>query len=156
MYKQPLIKKKIIYINFRIDQDILNNFFYTNNDKLYVLPCYWNFRHGHCIYNLKCNPPNGIKLIHGAALTFTKEGFYGNAQQIIYNFYESIDKVCKRIQTKISIMILSFLVCTRYKSLWEYRVENWKNDDYQQNKMWWNISYLFKYVKRNIWEQTFC
>lgn len=49
------------------DQDLINILFYYHPDKLFVLPCEYNFRPDHCMYMSICPAPSGIKVIHGKA-----------------------------------------------------------------------------------------
>uniref|UniRef100_UPI00358E2E26 glucoside xylosyltransferase 1-like n=1 Tax=Myxine glutinosa TaxID=7769 RepID=UPI00358E2E26 len=69
------------------DQDLLNIIFHHNSEKLYVLPCQWNFRPDHCMYGLNCATalPLGAHVLHG------NRGVYHNDKQPAFSaVYEAI------------------------------------------------------------------
>ncbi|CAG0893166.1 unnamed protein product [Darwinula stevensoni] len=56
-----------------MDQDVLNIFGHHHPDTIKVLPCRWNFRQVHCIYeDNRCLPAQeeGIALLHGSGNAF--------------------------------------------------------------------------------------
>ncbi|XP_068155871.1 glucoside xylosyltransferase 2 [Drosophila tropicalis] len=70
------------------DQDIINILFYYHPDKLYVMPCEYNYRPDHCMYMSVCSTSRfGIKLIHGnrGYFHFDKQPLF----KIVYEIIES-------------------------------------------------------------------
>lgn len=57
------------------DQDIINIIFHSNEEKLFLFGCNWNYRPDHCIYSSVCKPAetDGIKIIHGNRGVFLNE-----------------------------------------------------------------------------------
>ncbi|XP_053675771.1 glucoside xylosyltransferase 1 isoform X2 [Anopheles nili] len=81
-----------IYREYRLqlvwgDQDILNVLFHYNPDRLFVFPCYWNYRADHCMYMSVCEAPDGVKIIHG-----NRGYFHSQAQPIFNLIYTAIEE----------------------------------------------------------------
>ncbi|XP_013103261.1 glucoside xylosyltransferase 1 isoform X2 [Stomoxys calcitrans] len=69
------------------DQDIINILFYYHPEKLYILPCEFNYRPDHCMYMNVCNTStNGIKIIHG-----NRGYFHSNKQPLFRAVFEAIE-----------------------------------------------------------------
>ncbi|KRF98821.1 uncharacterized protein Dwil_GK27957 [Drosophila willistoni] len=71
------------------DQDIINILFHYHPDKLYVMPCEYNYRTGHCMYTRVCNTSHlGIKLMHGNRHIFHNDNFplFKTVYEIIENY----------------------------------------------------------------------
>ncbi|KAH8294778.1 hypothetical protein KR018_002836, partial [Drosophila ironensis] len=69
------------------DQDIINILFYYHPDKLYVMPCEYNYRPDHCMYMSICNMSHaGVKLIHG-----NRGYFHSDRQPLFRSIYEAME-----------------------------------------------------------------
>lgn len=69
------------------DQDLINILFYFHPDKLFVLPCEWNYRPDHCIYMSVCSAPSGIRIIHG------NRGYFHSEKQPIFKYlYRGVEE----------------------------------------------------------------
>lgn len=69
------------------DQDLINILFFYHPDKLFVLPCEWNYRPDHCIYMSVCAAPSGIRIIHG------NRGYFHSDKQPIFKYlFRSIEE----------------------------------------------------------------
>lgn len=81
-----------IYKEFKLritwgDQDIINILFYYHPDKLYIIPCEYNYRPDHCMYMSICNSSHsGIKLIHG-----NRGYFHSDKQPLFKTVYDAIE-----------------------------------------------------------------
>ncbi|XP_030240789.1 glucoside xylosyltransferase 2 [Drosophila navojoa] len=81
-----------IYKEFKLritwgDQDIINILFYYHPDKLYIIPCEYNYRPDHCMYMSICNSSHsGIKLIHG-----NRGYFHSDKQPLFKTIYAAIE-----------------------------------------------------------------
>ncbi|XP_033240141.1 glucoside xylosyltransferase 1 isoform X3 [Drosophila pseudoobscura] len=70
------------------DQDIINIFFYYYPDKLFVMPCEYNYRPDHCMYMSTCNMTHsGVKLMHGI-----RGYFHTDKQPLFKIIYESMER----------------------------------------------------------------
>ncbi|XP_030371335.1 glucoside xylosyltransferase 1 isoform X2 [Scaptodrosophila lebanonensis] len=70
------------------DQDIINILFYYHPDKLYIIPCEYNYRPDHCMYMSICtSSQKGIKIIHG-----NRGYFHSDKQPLFRIIYEAIEK----------------------------------------------------------------
>ncbi|XP_058979119.1 glucoside xylosyltransferase 1 isoform X2 [Musca domestica] len=68
------------------DQDIINILFYYHPEKLYVLPCEYNYRPDHCMYMSVCPSPNGIKIFHG------NRGYFHSSKQPLFRaVFEAVE-----------------------------------------------------------------
>ncbi|XP_017020643.1 glucoside xylosyltransferase 2 [Drosophila kikkawai] len=69
------------------DQDIINILFYFHPDKLYIMPCEYNYRPDHCMYMSICNMSHvGVKVIHG------NRGYFHSDRQLLFkSIYESME-----------------------------------------------------------------
>ncbi|GFS68649.1 glucoside xylosyltransferase 1 [Nephila pilipes] len=65
-YLAPIMKEYKLNIVWG-DQDIINIIFHFHAEKLYILPCEWNYRPDHCMYSSVCKTAekNGVAVIHG-------------------------------------------------------------------------------------------
>ena len=54
------------------DQDLLNIYFHSHRNFLYILPCTWNYRPDHCMHGNVCKQAryDGISLLHGSREVF--------------------------------------------------------------------------------------
>nr|XP_033782032.1 glucoside xylosyltransferase 2 isoform X2 [Geotrypetes seraphini] len=69
------------------NQDLLNIIFHFNPERVYALPCQWNYRPDHCMYGSNCKgaEEEGISILHG------KQGVYHNENQPAFKaVYEAI------------------------------------------------------------------
>ncbi|KAG8186441.1 hypothetical protein JTE90_012362 [Oedothorax gibbosus] len=75
-YLTPIMKEYKLNIVWG-DQDIINIIFHFHSEKLYVLPCEWNYRPDHCMYSSVCKSAekNGVYVIHG------NRGVFNNNKQ---------------------------------------------------------------------------
>lgn len=78
------------------DQDIINIYFYFHPEQLQVLPCEFNYRPDHCMYEAMslCPSHDGIKLIHGNRGYFHKP----ESQPIFSQIFNTIQKVRKLLK----------------------------------------------------------
>lgn len=49
------------------------------SDKLYIMPCQYNYRPDHCMYLSVCNASDGIRILHG------NRGYFHSNKQPIFN-----------------------------------------------------------------------
>ena len=70
------------------DQDLINIYFSSNPQQLFLMPCEFNYRPDHCMF-LMCPAKEGIKLIHGNRGYFHKE----DNESIFILIYEAFRKV---------------------------------------------------------------
>ncbi|XP_034663133.1 glucoside xylosyltransferase 2 isoform X1 [Drosophila subobscura] len=69
------------------DQDIINILFYYYPDKLFVMPCEYNYRPDHCMYMSICNmTDSSVKLIHG-----NRGYFHADRQPLFKIIYEAME-----------------------------------------------------------------
>jgi len=69
------------------DQDIINILFYYHPDKLYIMPCEYNYRPDHCMYMSICNmSQTGVKVIHG-----NRGYFHSDRQPLFKSIYEAME-----------------------------------------------------------------
>ncbi|XP_054640794.1 glucoside xylosyltransferase 2-like isoform X2 [Dunckerocampus dactyliophorus] len=63
---QPLYQKYKKYIQWG-DQDLLNIIFHYNPERLFLLPCQWNYRSDHCSNGNFCQgaEEEGVSILHG-------------------------------------------------------------------------------------------
>ncbi|XP_059608164.1 glucoside xylosyltransferase 2-like [Phlebotomus argentipes] len=67
---QPIYKEYRTKIMWK-DQDLMNILFHFHPEKVYLLPCEWNYRSDNCVYMNathavnECKAPNGVKIVHG-------------------------------------------------------------------------------------------
>lgn len=85
-YMLPLYKEYKLKITWG-DQDLINILFAYYPDKLYVIPCEFNYRPDHCIYMSACNAPNGIQILHG-----NRGYFHSEKQPIFSTIYRYIEE----------------------------------------------------------------
>ncbi|XP_017845714.1 glucoside xylosyltransferase 2 isoform X2 [Drosophila busckii] len=82
----PIYKEYKLRITWG-DQDIINILFYYHPDKLYLMPCEYNYRPDHCMYMSICNiSHSGVKLIHG-----NRGYFHSNKQPLFRELYKAIE-----------------------------------------------------------------
>lgn len=69
------------------DQDIINILFYYHSEKLFIMPCEYNYRPDHCMYMSICNASvDGIKIMHG-----NRGYFHSNKQPLFRAAFEAIE-----------------------------------------------------------------
>ncbi|TMW46210.1 hypothetical protein DOY81_008712 [Sarcophaga bullata] len=69
------------------DQDIINILFYYHPEKLYIMPCEYNYRPDHCMYMSICNVSmEGIKVMHG-----NRGYFHSNKQPLFRVTFEAVE-----------------------------------------------------------------
>lgn len=85
-YMLPLYREYKLKITWG-DQDLINILFYYYPDKLYVMPCEFNYRPDHCIYMSVCDAPNGIQILHG-----NRGYFHSDKQPIFSTIYRLIEE----------------------------------------------------------------
>jgi len=69
------------------DQDIINILFYYHPDKLYIMPCEYNYRPDHCMYMSICNmSQTGVKVIHG-----NRGYFHSDRQPLFKSIYGAME-----------------------------------------------------------------
>ena len=72
------------------DQDILNIYFGLHPNKVYLLPCSWNYRPDHCLYGNVCADAFdiGVSILHGSRGVFLKQ----HIQPDFYEIFEAFQK----------------------------------------------------------------
>ncbi|XP_037952032.1 glucoside xylosyltransferase 1 [Teleopsis dalmanni] len=83
----PIYKEYKLRITWG-DQDIINILFYYHPEKLYLMPCNYNYRADHCMYMNVCDiSKNGVKILHG------NRGYFHSAKQPFRILYSSIQSL---------------------------------------------------------------
>lgn len=72
------------------DQDLLNIYFAIHPDKVFVIPCEFNFRTDHCSKSSACSAEKGIKIIHGNRLMFNYTLFGSQIFSILQHQYYDV------------------------------------------------------------------
>ncbi|KAJ8050733.1 Glucoside xylosyltransferase 2 [Holothuria leucospilota] len=70
------------------DQDLINVLFYFYPDRVFEIPCGWNYRLDHCWLGNNCHDieTNGISLLHGNRGTFHGKGPFGSVYETFRNY----------------------------------------------------------------------
>ncbi|CAL1265215.1 unnamed protein product [Larinioides sclopetarius] len=106
-YLAPIMKEYKLNIVWG-DQDIINIIFHFHAEKLYILPCEWNYRPDHCMYSSVCKTAekNGISVIHG-----NRGVFHNNKQPAFKAIYKAMSQydLGEDIQVKLIEQVKSSL-----------------------------------------------